>query len=106
MDSQQAIEVFSSLALDKRLAIYRLLVSEEPKGLSAGDISRRLDIVASTLSGHLGILKRSGLLNASRRQREIYYTANLDAMGDLVRFMLSDCCQGQVENCNDVLSLS
>lgn len=87
------------------MEIFRLLVREEPGGLPVGEISRRLKIVPSTLSGHLGVLKRTGLLRASRQQRQIHYSANLDAMGDLVRFMLEDCCGGKVENCgiNDKL---
>jgi DNA-binding transcriptional ArsR family regulator len=105
MDNIQAIDAFASLAQGSRLAIYRLLVREEPDGLPVSEISRRLNIVGSTLSGHLRILKHAGLLKAKRNQREIYYSANLDAMGDLVRFMLEDCCNGQVENCSNVISL-
>jgi len=105
MNQQRAIETFTALAQDSRLAIYRLLVKEEPLGLPVGEISRRLDIVPSTLSGHLGVLKRSGLLKSTRHQREIHYATNLDAMGDLVRFMLEDCCDGKVENCGEIASL-
>lgn len=100
-----AIEAFAALAQESRLAIFRLLVREEPHGLPVGEISRRLNIVPSTLSGHLGILKRSGLVKSTRHQREIHCAANLDVMGDLVRYMLEDCCDGKVENCGDVASL-
>lgn len=105
MDQKQAIENFSALAQDTRLAIFRLLVRKEPLGLPVGEISRQLAIVPSTLSGHLGILKRSGLLKSTRHQREIHYAVNINAMGDLVRFMLEDCCDGQVENCPEIMSL-
>ncbi len=87
------------------MAIYRLLVREDPHGLPVGEISRRLNIVPSTLSGHLGILKRSGLVKATRHQREIHYTANLEAMGHLVRFMLEECCNGKVESCGNITDL-
>lgn len=105
MDQKLAIDNFSALAQDSRLAIFRLLVRLEPHGLPVGEISRLLDIIPSTLSGHLGILKRAGLLKSTRRQREIHYTANLDHMGDLIRFMLQDCCNGKVENCGEIISL-
>ncbi|PCI31950.1 MAG: transcriptional regulator [Alphaproteobacteria bacterium] len=105
MDQNLAIENFSALAQDSRLAIFRLLVTKQPEGLPVGEISRLLNIVPSTLSGHLGILKRAGLLKSTRQQREIHYAANLDHMGELVRFMLKDCCNGQVENCRDIISL-
>jgi len=104
MDQERAIETFTALAQDSRLAIYRLLIREEPLGLPVGEISRRLGIVPSTLSGHLGVLKRAQLLKSTRHQREIHYAANLDAMGNLVRFMLEDCCDGKVENCGEIFS--
>ncbi len=105
MDQEHAVETFTALAQESRLAIYRLLVKEEPHGLPVGEISRRLEIVPSTLSGHLGVLKRVGLLKSTRHQREIHYAANLDIMGNLVRFMLEDCCNGKVENCGGIASL-
>jgi DNA-binding transcriptional ArsR family regulator len=105
MNQNIAIECFTALAQDSRLAVFRLLVKEVPNGLPVGEISRRLNIVPSTLSGHLGVLKRTGLLEATRRQREIHYAANLEAMSELIRFMLEDCCDGQVENCDKILSL-
>ena len=105
MDQEHAIETLTALAQDSRLAIYRLLVKQEPHGLPVGEISRRLNIVPSTLSGHLGVLKRARLLKSTRHQREIHYSTNLDTMGNLVRFMLEDCCDGKVENCGEVLGL-
>ncbi len=105
MDQEHAIEAFASLAQDSRLAIYRLLVRNEPDGLPVGEISRQLDIVPSTLSGHLGVLKRAGLLKSTRHQREIHYAADIAAMSDLVRFMLEDCCNGRVENCGEIITL-
>lgn len=105
MDQDAAIEAFAALAQSSRLSIYKLLVRTGPDGLQVGEISRKLSIVPSTLSGHLAVLKRARLLKATRNQREIYYSANLNAMNDLVGFMLSDCCDGQVGNCSEILSL-
>lgn len=105
MRTDVAIESFAALAQESRLSIVRLLVREGPQGLPVSEISARLNIVLSTLSGHLGVLKRAGLLKATRHQREIHYAANLNAIGDLVRFMLEDCCSGKVANCADIASL-
>ncbi|MEQ8398616.1 helix-turn-helix domain-containing protein [Thalassobaculum sp.] len=87
------------------MSIFRLLVRAGPDGLQVGEISRRLNIVASTLSGHLGVLKRSGLLRATRHQREIHYFADLEVVNHLVGFLLADCCDGRPDNCSEVLSL-
>lgn len=105
MDKTIAIEAFAALAQDSRLAVFRLLVRHEPDGLKVSEISRQLKIVPSTLSGHLGILKRAGLIKSQRHQREIHYSANLATMADLVSFMLKNCCDGQVENCSQIVSL-
>lgn len=59
----------------------------------------------STLSGHLGPLKRAGILTATRHQREIHYAANLAGVNDLIGFLLADCCDGQVGNCSEILTL-
>jgi DNA-binding transcriptional ArsR family regulator len=105
MEQESAIEVFAALAQLSRMTIFRMLVREAPRGLPVGEISRKLNIVPSTLSGHLAVLKRAGLLKSTRHQREIHYAADIDAMGDLVRFMLENCCDGQVENCGEIVSL-
>jgi len=105
MDQSTAIEAFAALAQDSRMSIYRMLVREEPRGIPVGEISRQLGIVPSTLSGHLAVLRRAGLLKSVRHQREIHYTANIAVMNDLVSFMLEDCCNGQVENCSQILTL-
>ena len=105
MDQTRAIEAFAALAQDSRMAIYRMLVRKEPTGLPVGEISRQLNIVPSTLSGHLAILKRAGLLNSTRHQREIHYTANMTVMRELVGFMLEDCCNGQIDRCTEILTM-
>jgi len=105
MDQTKAIEAFAALAQDTRMSIYRLLVRQEPGSLRVGEISERLAIVPSTLSGHLSILKRAGLLKSTRHQREIHYSADISAMNDLIGFLLQDCCNGQLENCGEILTL-
>ncbi|MDP6952230.1 MAG: metalloregulator ArsR/SmtB family transcription factor [Alphaproteobacteria bacterium] len=105
MDQESAIEAFAALAQSSRMTIFRLLVRAGPDGLQVGEISRRLEIVPSTLSGHLSVLKRAGLLTATRHQREIHYAADLSVANDLVGFLLADCCDGRLENCSEILSL-
>ncbi|WP_323795180.1 metalloregulator ArsR/SmtB family transcription factor [Nisaea sp.] len=105
MNQESAIEAFAALAQPTRITVFRLLVRQGPGGLPALEIARRLGAVPSTLSGHLAVLKRAGILTATRHQREIHYAANLVAVNDLIRFLLADCCGGQVENCSEILSL-
>jgi len=105
MDETRAIDVFASLAQPTRLGVFRLLVGVGPDGLPALEIGRRLGVVPSTLSGHLAVLKRAGVLTATRHQREIHYAANLEMINGLIGFLLADCCGGKIDNCAAVLTL-
>lgn len=105
MDEKTAIDAFAALAHPTRLAVFRLLVRHFPEGVPALTIADRVDAKPSTLSGHLAILRRAGLLSSTRHQREIHYAANLPAINSLIGFLLSDCCGGRVENCDDILTL-
>jgi len=105
MQQTTAIDALAALAHPTRLSVFRLLVREVPNGVPSLTIAARLDAKPSTLSGHLAILKRAGLVTSDRHQREIHYAANLATMTALVGFLLSDCCAGQVESCGDILTL-
>ncbi len=105
MDQLKAIEAFAALAQDTRMSIYRLLVKQASQSVRASEISERLSIIPSTLSGHLAILRRAGLLKSTRHQREIHYAADIEAMNELISFLLQDCCDGQINNCGKILTL-
>lgn len=105
MDQQDAIDALSALSHETRLSVFRLLVREGPAGVPALEIARRLGAKPSTLSGHLAILKQAGLVDATRRQKEILYAPNLGSVNDLVLFLLSDCCGGDPAACAGALSL-
>lgn len=104
MNDPRAIDAFAALAHETRLGVFRMLVREAPAGVPALEIARRLDARPSTLSGHLSVLRRSGLVTATRRQREILYAVDFNAVGSLVTFLLADCCGGNPETCRAVLA--
>ncbi|MCA0994203.1 ArsR/SmtB family transcription factor [Alloyangia pacifica] len=99
MKQDTAIDAFAALAHETRLAVFRLLVRDGPEGVPALEIARRLEAKPSTLSGHLSILKRAGLVTATRRQKEILYAPNFAAVDALVQFLLEDCCGGDTKAC-------
>lgn len=105
LDQDSALECFAALAQESRMNIVRLLVQNAPTELSVSEIAQRLDIVPSTLSSHLGVLRRSGLVRSKRQQKEIHYSINMDGLGDLVRFLLEDCCNKSQAQCKPILSL-
>lgn len=103
MDESSAIDCFSALAQDTRLAAFRLLVRHEPTGLPAGDIARLLEVPHNTLSSHLAVLARAQLVVSQRQSRSIIYRAHLERVQDTVGFLLRDCCAGHPEVCDGLL---
>ncbi len=99
LSSAQAISVLAALAQPTRLAIFRLLLKHEPVGISAGVIADTVGAPHNTISTHLAILVRGGLLRASREGRTIVYRADIDGMRALVGFLVNDCCDGHPELC-------
>jgi DNA-binding transcriptional ArsR family regulator len=102
MNNAQATDAFSALSHETRLTVFKLLLKEGEQGLSAGVIARQLDVQPSTLTSHLHILKRSGLLQSTRHQQKIVYSANIQGTRDLLRFLTQECCQGHPEICSDL----
>jgi len=105
MDQDTAVEAFAALAHPTRLAVVRVLVRHLPKGVPALVIAEKVSAKPSTLSGHLNILKQARLVTAVRHQREIHYAVDVAAMTGIARFLLADCCGGQMSRCDDVLAL-
>lgn len=101
-----AVEALGALAHDTRLSVFRMLVKAGPEGLIAGAIAQAAKVPPSTMSHHLGILERAGLVQSERESRLIHYRANYDGMRRLLAFLLEDCCQGQPEMCGELIGAS
>ncbi|WFU07464.1 metalloregulator ArsR/SmtB family transcription factor (plasmid) [Rhizobium sp. CB3171] len=99
MDRRQALISFGALSQETRLQIVRMLVVAGPDGLAAGAIAEKAEVSPSNVSFHLKELERSGLIDQKRESRSIIYTANYEALGGLVRFLMEDCCAGRPEIC-------
>jgi DNA-binding transcriptional ArsR family regulator len=99
MESEDAILALAALAQPTRLDVFKLLVKHEPDGLAAGDIARALVVPQNTMSSHLSVLSRAGLVSAQRFGRSIVYRADLARFQEVVLFMLRDCCDGRPEIC-------
>jgi len=93
------ITALGALAHATRLEAFRLLVRHEPDGLPAGEIARVTDVPQSTMSAHLAILARAGLVRAERHSRSIVYRADLDAVRRLTLYLVKDCCGGNPAVC-------
>ena len=106
MEEKNALAALAALSHETRLAVFRLLVTQGPTGLPAGEIADRLGVVASTLSFHLKELDRAGLLRSWRRQRQVFYAADYAGTRELLTFLTRDCCQGHPEICGDLTRIA
>jgi len=104
MDIDSAISAFGALAQGTRLDTFRLLVRHEPDGLAAGDIARQLNVPQNTMSAHLAILSRAGVVQFERQSRSIIYRANLNTLRELTLFLASDCCGGRPDLCEPLIA--
>ena len=104
MDTQSAIEAFASLAQPTRLTAFRQLIKVYPDELPAGDIARFCKAPHNTMSSHLAILTRAGLIAVRRDGRVMNYRADVDGFRKLVKFMMQDCCNGRPEICAPLIA--
>ena len=99
MDRNLVIGALRALAQETRLEVFRLLVQAGATGLAAGEIGRRLGVLQNTLSSHLAILTRAGLIGFEREGRMLRYRARFEATRGLLAYLLADCCGGQPARC-------
>jgi DNA-binding transcriptional ArsR family regulator len=104
MDNQDIMLALGALAQTTRLDVFRLLVRNEPNGVAAGEISRILEVPHNTLSTHLAILSRAGLIRGTRYSRSIIYRADLNCFREMTLFLVADCCGGDPVVCAPLLA--
>jgi DNA-binding transcriptional ArsR family regulator len=92
LEAQQMADMFAAMGAEARLRIMRLLLAAHPRGLVVGDIQAELDIPGSTLSHHLDKLKNEDLVRVRREGTFLWYTANTDALRQLLSFLYAECC--------------
>ena len=85
-------DMFTAIGTEPRLRIMRLLLSAHPDGLVVGEIQAELGMSASTLSHHLDKLKNEELVGVAREGTYLRYTANTDALRELLSFLYAECC--------------
>jgi ArsR family transcriptional regulator len=84
--------MLSAMGTEPRLRIMQLLLSAHPEGLVVTDIQTELEIPNSTLSHHLEKLKTEELVNVRRESTFLRYTANTEALQELMQFLYAECC--------------
>ena len=84
--------MLSAMGTEPRLRIMQLLLTAHPQGMVASEVGTELEIPASTLSHHLEKLKNEDLVRVRREGTYLWYSANADALQDLLGFLYAECC--------------
>jgi DNA-binding transcriptional ArsR family regulator len=84
------VEAFKALAHLTRLQIFFLL-ARQGRAVPAGEIQAELEVPGPTLSHHLDVLRRAGLVQSRKEERFVYYSTRPDTASELVR-LLTACC--------------
>jgi DNA-binding transcriptional ArsR family regulator len=101
-----AVTALSALAHPGRLEVFRLLVRAGPEGMAAGEIARATGSLPNTLSANLNLLAGAGLAASRRDGRSIIYAASYERMGELLAYLMEDCCGGKPEICAPIAEIA
>lgn len=85
-------DMMAAMGTEPRLRIMRLLLSAHPGGLVVGEIQDELGIRGPTLSHHLDRLKNEDLVHVRREGTYLRYSANSEALKELLAFLYAECC--------------
>ena len=85
-------DMLSAMGAEPRLRIMRLLLAAHPGGMVVGEVADELGIPGSTLSHHLEKLRNEDLVNVRREGTFLRYSANADALQELLGFLYAECC--------------
>jgi ArsR family transcriptional regulator, arsenate/arsenite/antimonite-responsive transcriptional repressor len=88
----QYADMFSAIGAEPRLRILQLLLTAHPEGLVVQEIQEELEIPNSTLSHHLDKLRNEELVAVTREGTFLRYTANCEALQELLQFLYAECC--------------
>ena len=85
-------DMFAAMGTESRLGIMQLLLSAHPEGMVVGEIQAELGISNSNLSHHLDKLKNEGLVRVTRQGTFLRYTADTEALQEVLGFLYAECC--------------
>lgn len=87
---EEHVKAFKSLAHPSRLEIFFYL-ARVGREVPAGEIQAELEVPGPTLSHHLDLLRRAGLVQSRKEARYVYYSTRPEMVSQLVR-LLTACC--------------
>jgi ArsR family transcriptional regulator, arsenate/arsenite/antimonite-responsive transcriptional repressor len=94
MPFDEAARCLAELGHPHRLQVFHLLIRAGDAGLSVGEIQGALGIPKSTLAHHIAQLVAAGLMTQRREGRVQRCKVDAEKSRQLLKFLVSDCCEG------------
>lgn len=91
----RALQIMSALAQGSRFAAFVALVEALPGGMASSDIAAAIQTTPNTMSAHLSILERAGLVSSEKVGRSVIYRAETDPVEGLSEFLVHACQRGR-----------
>jgi DNA-binding transcriptional ArsR family regulator len=63
-----------------------------------------MEVPQNTMSAHLAVLARAGLVKGERQSRSIIYRTNLARFREVALYLLKDCCGGRPDICAPIMA--
>src|ERR1700751_3837007 len=90
MEKSDVVAALTGLAHEHQFDVFRLLVQGGARGLSAGEISVRLNLPLPTLAAALVRLEEAGLATFRSDGVSVVYVANHDVMNGVLNCLLAN----------------
>ncbi len=90
----KAMQVMSALSQPTRLAVFRHLVDAMPAGMASGELATATGSSPNTMSAHLAILSRAGVVSSDKVGRTVIYRAETSLVEQLSRYLERACGHG------------
>lgn len=91
METLEAVKIFTALAQENRLQVYKILVENSSDGISPCEIAQKLKIPRNTLSFHLSLLTQAGLVSKTKKGKMLFYKPNCAKIKETMEFLHNDC---------------
>lgn len=88
MEAEDTLGTLTALANETRLKVYRVLAGAGDEGMKAKDIATEVEVPPTSLSGHLAILARAGVVTLQKRGTAKIYRAQPDRIKALAKLLV------------------
>jgi ArsR family transcriptional regulator, arsenate/arsenite/antimonite-responsive transcriptional repressor len=102
--SARRSSLLTALGQECRLRVFRLLVQHGATGMAAGDIATKLGVAPNTLSAHLTVLSRAGLIGSRKEGRSVIYAIDLEGTRELLAYLVEDFCRAERKLCRPLIA--